>query len=274
MKESFLERYLSVLTIGLAILSATLSIGVLCLYSEQFGSNLSVEHEVWAQFGDYIGGTLGSVFAFFALIALLMTLRLQSTELEKSSRELKNSASALSEQSKAIKIQNFENRLFNMLSLHHDIVNAIDLRKDGNVTTSGRDCFKVFCNRLIQQLKPAIRGDHMPYEKGLLIEYEKFYHKHSHELAHYFRFVYRILKFIDDNNIGDKQEYSGVFRAQLSNPELALLFYNGLSKRGEKFKSLAERYAFFEHLELPNFLNTEIDYKLYNSEAFGEQLTP
>jgi len=240
------------------------------LYAHQFGNSLSENHSQWAEFGDYVGGVLGSVFAFFGLAALLLTLWIQSRELRVSSSEMRKSAAALKDQNESIKLQNFENRFFNMVSLHHEIVKGIDLRVNGEVTSSGRDCLKVFYERLKKYFEPALRGDHMKYKDGLISCYEKFYEKHSHELGHYYRNIYRILKYIDESSVPRKSDYSGILRAQLSNPELALLFYNGITVRGDKFKPLAEKYALFENLEPNQLVRKDEDSKFYQDVAFGE----
>ena len=258
----------AILFVGLAAL--IFAVVATVLYINQFGSSLSGNHERWAQFGDYIGGVLGAIFAFLGLIALLLTLWVQSHELRVSSEELRKSALALRDQNESLKQQNFENRFFNMLSLYNEIVNGIDLRTKGEVTSSGRDCLKVFYERLKKEFESALRGDSTNYKEGLLSGYERFYEKHSHELGHYFRNIYRILKFIEESDVSRKKEYSGILRAQLSNPELALLFYNGITERGRKLKSLAEKYALFENLE-PNQLVRQVeDSSFYESEAFGE----
>jgi hypothetical protein len=52
----------------------------------------------------------------------------------------------LAAQNETLRNQNFENTFFQLLRLHNDILNAIDLQKDG-ATTRGRDCFRVFWKR-------------------------------------------------------------------------------------------------------------------------------
>ncbi|HFD32869.1 MAG TPA: hypothetical protein ENJ28_09220 [Gammaproteobacteria bacterium] len=79
-----------------------------------------------------------------------------------------------------------------------------------------------------------------------------------------------MIGFIEESRLANKREYSGIFRAQLSNPELALLFYNGASPWGKKFKPLAEKYALFEHLELSQLVRAEEDVKFYDRKAFGD----
>lgn len=115
--------------------------------------------------------------------------------------------------------------------------------------------------------------------------------KDIHILDHYFRYLYRIMKFVDeaeylenDKNYRDERyKYMGILRATLSPYELVLLFYNNLSKYGnEKVKPLIEKYSMFKSLRPELLANTIRDYNLeliddiYNSDydryiAFDEK---
>lgn len=241
-------------------------------YWAEFGATTSNDHNIWGQFGDYIGGVLGTVFAFLAFVALLMTLRIQSKELALASAELHNSTVALRDQYITLEKQAFDNRFFNMVTLHHQIVNAIDLRTNGQVTSTGRDCIRVFYERLKPKLKGAARGDHLSYEEGIRDFYEEFFEKHGHELSHYFRNFYRILKFVDESSVPNKTDYTGMLRAQLSNQELAMILYNGFTKHGEKLKPLLEKYAMFENVSPSVLVSVPRDLGLYHASAFGDQI--
>jgi len=82
--------------------------------------------------------------------------------------------------------------------------------------------------------------------------YQKFYSKHANDLGHYFRALYHLIKFVDESDFVDKSDiegrrrYTSIARAQLSIHELGLLFYNGVSSYGDKFKPLIEKYGLLE----------------------------
>ncbi|MDQ2069923.1 putative phage abortive infection protein [Natronospira bacteriovora] len=271
MKARNLENNLTFIMWALVLVGLVAGLAVIFLYIYRFGGQWSENQQVWGHFGDYVGGLLGPIFALLALIALLITLRLQSKELRVSSEELRNSAQALAEQSRSLNVQNFENRFFNMLSLHHQIVDAMDLRSNGKITAEGRDCLRVFYRRLRSGLNEVARGDHLSHLDGVCEVYERFYTKNGHELGHYFRNIYRILKYIDESGVENKKDYAGILRAQLSNHELALIFYNGVTHHGVKMKPLATKYALFENMELSVLRVKAEDVKLYDEEAFGDQ---
>lgn len=71
-------------------------------------------------------------------------------------------------------------------------------------------------------------------------------------LDHYFRYLYRILKFIDETDLIDEQQkyrYASMFRAQLSEFELVLVYYNGLSSMGKKkLKPLLEKFSILKNI--------------------------
>jgi len=273
-EKNEIKKGLNVALSIIVIIALFLAIVVSITYFNKFDGNLSNEQAHWGEFGDYIGGVLNPIFGFLALIALLMTISLQATELKLTREELKNSSDALNAQNKTLITQNFENSFFQMLRLHNDIVNSIDFVRGGGtrqvVTTSGRDCFPVMLERLISR-----------YESNKLIDDEKlkteqsyniFYDSLQVELAHYFRYLFNIFKFIHNSEISNKRFYSNLIRAQLSNHELVILFYNCLSEHGkERFLPLAIEYAMFNNL--PESLLLDKSHKSWlPDEAYAQNI--
>ncbi|HZT02680.1 MAG TPA: hypothetical protein VFA39_10500 [Steroidobacteraceae bacterium] len=62
-----------------AVIAAVVVIGA---YAAKLGGPLSSRGEDWAQFGEYVGGLLGPLFALFALLGLLWTIDLQRQTME------------------------------------------------------------------------------------------------------------------------------------------------------------------------------------------------
>jgi len=103
-------------------------------------------------------------------------------------------------------------------------------------------------------------------------EYLEFYKKQQHNLGHYFRNMYNIVKFVKNSSVDDKRLYTNILRAQLSTHELALLFYNCASDMGkEKFKPLIEEFALLKNLPENILLNSEHKF-FYSKLAFGTAL--
>lgn len=75
--------------LGLAVLT-TLFVQGLYLYKFGFtGSSLSARVSDWGEYGDYLGGTLGTYFGFLAFIGVLFTVLLQAQQLDHSRKQSK-----------------------------------------------------------------------------------------------------------------------------------------------------------------------------------------
>lgn len=72
-------------------------------------------------------------------------------------------------------------------------------------------------------------------------------------LSTYFRNMYNALKLIDENEIlldKEKKDLIKIYRAQLSNPELYVIFFNIVSRFGKKWKerNFINRYEFLKNI--------------------------
>ncbi|WP_455756490.1 putative phage abortive infection protein [Sulfurimonas sp.] len=266
----------------------------------------------WGAVGDFFGGILNPTFALLGLFALLATIKLQTIELRHSSKALENSheelkltreeskkaTTALQQQSKSIKLQNFENTFFKMLDLHSEITKSFHLQKNiQHIKSSINDIpiqfhynnkGKVYkeaiveldrtLNRLLinfNTLKNYQSVDNIEdVPKNFINQidntnelYIVFYKEFQQYLSHYFRNIYQILKFISKTKGINKKFYTNIFRSQISEPELRLLFYNVSSVMGrDKALPLLVECEFLEHLPYDANINRK-DVKLYIKKA-------
>jgi hypothetical protein len=219
------------------------------------------------QYGDMFGSVnaLFSGLAFAGLIYALwlqrVELRLQREELEATRLELKGQKDQMEAQNQTLRKQSFENTFFQLLRLHNDIVNSIDLIEPGagSRVTLGRDCFKVFYGRLKREYGMRTNMSLEDRPRARLMEaYNNFYAEHEAELGHYFRSLYNLIKFVKNSDADDKRLYTNLIRAQLSSYELLLIFYNchtGLGR--EKLKPLAKVFDLLKHLPHDMLLEPE-----------------
>lgn len=91
-------------------------------------------------------------------------------------------------------------------------------------------------NSIIQRYKECQKGftenDNFPY---------KLFEGHQSRLGHYFRHLYQVVKFVDEQptkllTYKEKYSYVKILRAQLSTQEQAFLFYNSLSDLGKAWE--------------------------------------
>lgn len=250
------------------------------------------------QWGDFFGGTLNPLLTFLTFAGLLYTIFLQRRELSLSREELsltrdelKRSSDALESQNESLAQQRFENTLFSMIAVLNQIIEKMDVISSSGFGSerkiyNGRDCFSYFKSELERCYEFRSWNDDPVYEEQrnfddpyIAIEYAHdearindaylhFYGLYRSDLAHYFRVLYNIFKFIDEYEYKNPI-YQKILRAQLSNQELFVIFYNCSSKYGKKFGELSEKFVIFDNLNIEDLVHPTHVYLLPRS-AFGD----
>lgn len=88
---------------------------VFSFYFYHFHDSLNIKQAHWGEFGDYVGGILNPIIAFSALLALLVSIGIQSKELAAANELLKQSNTVL-------KRQSFGAIFFPMLTMHLEFI--------------------------------------------------------------------------------------------------------------------------------------------------------
>lgn len=249
------------------------------------------EWENRGQFGDLFGAVnaLFSGLAFAGLVITIMQqrhdLQLQRNAIEQTNKEMQQQTQEFDTQNETLRRQQFDNTFFELLHMLQTIVSDLTLNVEysqyidddqhkKSFTCKGRNVFQELftrrhykvvagTSRILGSLKEEINKNGV--DKTFARDEFKF-------LYHYFRFVYRIIKYVDESTFlkyyNEKYSYLSFLRSTLSNYEIAVLFYNCLTGNGsENFKPLIERYALFNNIDT-NLLCNSNDIKLYDEFAF------
>lgn len=216
-----------------------------------------MDREELGQFGDS-WGFLTSVFSALAFIGVLFNNGMQR-------KSLKQATKISIEQATFIRHQQFEASLFQMMGLLQEILKDIDI--SGTSHRTGRDCFKVFYEIDLRKAyysslirKRKLNNDPMFigfYKLNMGQVFNQVYYKRQQDLGHYFRFLYNVFKFISESELDAKykRKYANLVRAQLSNYELLMLFYNCMSTHGGNFEKYAIEFSLFDNMPLSELLN-------------------
>lgn len=252
-------------------------LGLSLLYLWRFSDNgWSIDPATWGQFGDYVGGLLNPLVATLALVAIVISIRIQKTE-------LKETRSALERQ---VALDN----LFSLLQQHRELVNTVRLRSNAPFLNNGEIAEKGYEGRdafsaVVRSLENNNRGDHpediqrkwaIDYQLtvasedsfvpqlwfacwyqgdpcGLMSAEEESPFKNSLEASfgHIFRSIYQTLKFIyrlDPEMFTDKIKLDLVnyLRAQMSEDEFVLFALSALTEVGAKSRAIAIAFDFFQ----------------------------
>lgn len=225
------------------------------MYIATFSKNgLSPILSDWGTFGDYIGGTIGSILGFASIVVVCYTFVKQ------------NNGQIL---------QQFESTFFNLLSLQIEIKNSIrgdiDMGKKGYSSELIGDAY---INKLVENIyyieDYQSNYDISEYKQYLLDRFENL-EQSERILGFYFRHLFHIFKYVDESNIPDKMKskYIGILQAQMNDNELQVCFINSFSKYGkEKFHPLLSKYNFFENIRSKNSHFDKLKVELYPNTKF------
>ncbi|MFD2163112.1 putative phage abortive infection protein [Paradesertivirga mongoliensis] len=250
---------------GLQIFAVGLIFFLICL--ALFLTYVSLEDKTdRGTFGDMFGVT-NSIFSGMAFLGILIGVILQRNEIH----DTKASAIA---QAESFRLQQFETTFFNMVSLHHELVNGIQYK--GKI---GRKVFEDCKERLkdfasIEEVElwdsdgTQLRMHHFDrnirsVEEVTALMEKEYLQRYALEfepiLNHYFRNLYHIFKFIHTSHYlvpKQKKFYAALIRAQLSQNELYAIMFNSmkLGYGNPKFLYLANEYKV-----LKNFRSSDVE---------------
>lgn len=232
--------------LGMAILVALAAAGsVLAVYFAHFPTTFSAQQAEWGQFGDYVGGLLNPFFSVMAFFALLYTVRQQSItidlqveEMRKSTEQLENSANALREQNRHNERQQFDARLFHLMSLHVQAFEAIKVTDNvpginefggvfvaQNYVGSGAIHF-LYLKLLDESFRRVGRNGQHETVRQMEMGYIGWANSYRALLSRYLGSLANIVRFIESSNDEEVKRFAiELLRSQLGDEEQRLLVY-------------------------------------------------
>lgn len=220
------------------VLLAISPIIVYCITLCEFG--FAETSSDFAVFGDYIGGTVGTIVGAISIYLVYITYTSQVKFARK--------------QDEAMKRQQFETTFFSMLE-QQQIIRSQLKGIIGDKTYEGI----LYLQGLKSQLEDALSElnyiqDEVTEDNKVMLKnkvndlYIDFFLPNVSNLGHYFRHLYHILKFIDDSQLSESKKYADLLQSQLSNDELYMIAINGISNYGrKKMLPLMDEYGLLEN---------------------------
>ena len=237
-----------------------------------YTSNCKANAPVLSMLGN-VGDVAAPVVAYIAYIAMVnnfkeMKNRYEKTEFERRKDDLRNI-------------------VFKFIDIHHIVVSRMQRSKDED-NESGVRYFRnrkhKFVNRLngafmtIKQSEKESKYDEV-YYSYLKERFGEFFSKNHNQLGQYFRYVYNVLREIDEMNLYvnapdmdyiEKKKYVSLYVAQLTGWEYFFLLSNAIFNvpKSYKFSRLAQRYNIFQHM--PNDILATCDNKVNANGKLNE----
>lgn len=256
------------------ILSLVISI-IWIFWGLFYTSRLEQPNEVGDSFG-----AINTLFSGFAFVGVIVAIILQSKELKAQREELSQTRQELKGQKEELALQNrisqiarFESSFFIMLSSHREILKNFDYDRKHGIDAM---------QSIVSLFKSKIRSDNESYNilwmcndtfsvrlNNIRRESKLFDYCDS-----YFRYTYRIVKFVDENNIlneKEKYDYVELLKSQSSEYEFIFIFYKGLiDAKYEEIKRYMTKYRFFDNIAVRD-LALQTDIILYPKTAYFDE---
>lgn len=248
-----------------------------------FSTSFEIDIELASKFGDYFGGFIGTLFGITSTVLILVTLiqqhidnKKRQTEsnffkmLDYHSENVKQlNVSHIDPKKKENKIEGrrafviFKIQLTELLQVVSKIQSKLKLDlSDKEVIDIVYVSFYYGIDEEWNEftVNKLSRYKNSSEISELLLEAKKCHSKkigrtNQTSLSSYFRNLYSAIKLIDSDKYltaKEKKQYVKILRAQLSNPELYVLFFNVVSRFGKKWEKnrYIERYKLIKNIPL------------------------
>lgn len=234
----------------LSLLIAIIILIVYCLLliinGYLFNFNTSFSIDIASKIAPFVSAFVGVFFTLASTLLIIENLNLTRINNEKNQ--------ILTQKNQ------FESIFFNLLTQQRQIKESIKTKVEFDKNEVALETVEEnFFDNLCLRIKLDCDKNSLKTLDELKLLYGKWFIIFNAELGHYFRHLYHIVKFVDNNSyfsLSKKEkylkeyDYIKISRAQLSNSELVLLSLNALSENGTKFKPLIEKYELLKNINL------------------------
>ena len=241
----------------------------------------SIKTNLSTNIGDFSWGTIGILLTFISTLFMFLTFNFQQRQF----KETKDDAFRT----------RFEGTFFNMISMLYNVRAEAD-KQIAYYTNDKQSNLKSFYISFKKEYEEHIKADSdfahamkileennvLPTEYRTAIYdlgdfYDQFVLEQKCNAGFYFRFIHNLITFVLrqwNGNPNDIHMYLNFIQAQMSDEELALVFYDSISNKGldknrqYTFKNNLDEYSFLENVSESTLLS-RCHYKIFPKTMFG-----
>lgn len=275
-------------------------------FIEPYAGNGPIDQDKAADFGSFVNGYVGTFFLLISIVILILSLSSQkkSTQLQQFETKFLDLLKLHRENVSELRLNNKEQRNVFVI-LRNEFQDLFEIvkefygdREDNKNKEKANITYLILFFGLGETSTPMVKSLLSNYDSQLIddiLEKVENYRKkkgyselrylskfnldnyypfngHQSRLAHYFRHLFQTIKYIDNQDFltkNEKKYYAKTLRAQLSNHELAIFFYNSISILGQEWSKnektdFMKTYQLIKNLPLQGFtfdLNPEDFYE-------------
>lgn len=193
-----------------------------------------LDTNVVGQYGDFIGGFVGT---FLTVILLYYTFHQQRKD--------------SSENSKVYKKQQLNDDFYHLMSLYQEILSSLifSAGDDEGEALRGKEALHAHLDDMREGFASDIRAERL--RKSAVWAYMDFYARNRDFAPIYYRTLYRLCEILVDKEEGTEYknvELVKILRAQLSDSEMVMMKYNAQTRMGKPFQQYINRFNLLKHL--------------------------
>ena len=273
-------KYLKYLAYFLLITAMIIIVAYVTLSLSDSAVCGSIKTNLSTNIGDFLWGTIGILLTFISTLFMFLTFNFQQRQF----KETKDDAFRT----------RFEGTFFNMISMLYNVRTEAD-RQIAYSKKDEKANLKSFYISLKKKYEEKIKSDpdfahamnDMEKENVLSTEiqtalydlgdfYDKYVQEQKCNAGFYFRFVHNLVTFVIlhwKGSPNDIHMYLNFIQAQMSDEELALVFYDSISNKGldknrrYTFKNNLDEYSFLENIP-ESILLRRCHYKIFPKTIF------
>lgn len=223
------------------------------------GEDWILDNAAVGNYGDLVGGVIGSMVALYSAYLLVTTLRDQKLVNRDAIDTNKEMLSGNRIAIRQTYLQIFESRFSSLLSMYHEAITSYkhnDLK--GHIALD--EIMHGFSNRTYSN-----NSHYTSKNSTAMKKFEDFYAQNSRYFSVHMRTLYLLVKTIgeqesfdeDENKIFDEDDrvnYAKCIRAQLSEGEMVLIRYNCLTSRGANLRTFINQFNLIKHMPILSLL--------------------
>lgn len=224
-----------------------------------------IDGSLWGEFGDYIGGVVGTIIAYISIRLLVATLKTQTQ-----SNDIATGASQRN--TRATSLQLLTDQFKMMVDLYREALGNI--KQKGDDKLKGQQYLKVIKKKMLEEYQSQAQ-DYASRKKDAVALFEKFYVEHRDTASVYFRLIYRLLQIIFNQDLDstDKAPFAKMLRCQFTEEELFFIRYNAMTSNGKNIRKLLNQYNIQKHLPELSLLEFKFWYDFIDVNLHSEVIT-
>ena len=243
--------------------------------NREFDNEYPVDNGLFGTYGDFIGGVVGTVVAFYSAFLLVKTLQSQENVNKSVIETNKQISIASGKELYNTLLEVFNNKFERFMTCYQNAIDNYALEKNNEVLT-GRKAFEKIASEFINN-DFTNNNDYLRRTQSAISEYMDFYSNNRLYLAVHFRMLYLLTSLVSTSGLetNDKVLYAKLIRGQLSESEMVMLRYNCHSEYGVKMQKICNKFNLIKHLPVMQLLEFRQHYNIIKDKvekAGGENL--